>query len=33
MRWENRGINVVEQANMPNFSKVDNIETPLILFV
>ena len=33
MRWENRDTNVVEQANIPNFSKVDDIETPLVLFV
>ena len=29
---ENRDINVVEQANIPYFRKLDDIETPLRLF-
>ena len=32
MKWENRDINVVEQANIPKFSKPDDIETPLRIF-
>ena len=31
MKWENRDINVVERANTPKFSKLDNIVTPLRL--
>ena len=31
MKWENRDINVVERANIPKFSKLDNIVTPLRL--
>ena len=31
-KWENRDINVVEQANIPHFSKLDDIGTPLRLF-
>ena len=27
MKWENRDTNVVEQANIPKFSKLDDIET------
>ena len=29
MKWENCDINAVEQANIPKFSKLDNIVTPL----
>ena len=29
---ENCDINIVEQANIPHFSKLDDIETPLRLF-
>ena len=29
--WENRDINVVERANIPKFSKLDDIVTPLRL--
>ena len=29
MKWENRDINDVERANIPKFSKVDDIVTPL----
>ena len=32
MKWENHDINVVEQANIPKFSKVDNIGTPVRYF-
>ena len=32
MKWENRDANVVEEANIPKFSKLDNIGTPLRLF-
>ena len=32
MKWENRGINVVTRANIPKFSKQDNIVTPPRLF-
>ena len=32
MKWENCDINVVEQANIPKFSSLDKIETPLRLF-
>ena len=28
MKWENRGINVVEWANIANFSALDNLVTP-----
>ena len=31
MKWQNRDINVVERANIPNFSKLDDIVTPLRL--
>ena len=31
MKWENRDINVVEWANIPKFSKLDDIVTPLRL--
>ena len=31
MKSENRDINVVERANTPKFSKLDNIVTPLRL--
>ena len=31
MKWENCDINVVERANIPKFSKLDNIVTPLRL--
>ena len=31
MKWENSDINVVEQANIPNFSKQGDIVTPLRL--
>ena len=31
MKWENRDINVLERANIPKFSKLDGIVTPLIL--
>ena len=27
MKWENRDTNVVEQANIPKFSKLDDIGT------
>ena len=29
MNWENCDINVVEWANIPKFSKLDDIVTPL----
>ena len=32
MKWENRDVNVVEQANIPKFSKLDDIGTPLRFF-
>ena len=32
MKWGNRDINVAEQANIPKFSKLDDIGTPLRLF-
>ena len=32
MKWENRDIHVVEQANIPKFSRLDDIETPFRLF-
>ena len=32
MKWENRDINVVGQANISKFSKPDDIETPLRIF-
>ena len=32
MKWGNGDINVVEQANIPKFSKPDNLGTPLRLF-
>ena len=32
MNWENRDINVVEQTNIPKFSKLDKIGTPVRLF-
>ena len=32
MKWENCDINVVEQANIPQFSKLDDIGTPLRFF-
>ena len=32
MKWENRDINVVEQANIPKVSKLDDIGTPLRIF-
>ena len=31
MKWENRDINVVECVNIPKFSKLDDIVTPLRL--
>ena len=31
MKWANRDINVVEWANIPKFTKLDNIVTPLRL--
>ena len=31
MKWANRDINVVEWANSPNFSTLDDIVTPLRL--
>ena len=31
MKWENRDINVVERANIPNFNKLDDMVTPLRL--
>ena len=27
MKWENRDTDLVEQANIPKFSKLDDIET------
>ena len=32
MKWGNRDIHVVEQANIPKFSKLKNIETLVRLF-
>ena len=32
MKWTNRDINIVEWANIPKFSTLDNIVTPLRLF-
>ena len=32
-KWENCDINVVEQADIPHFSKLDNIGTPFIYFI
>ena len=32
VKWENCDINVVEQANIPHFSKLDYIGTPLRLY-
>ena len=32
MKWANRDINIVEWANIPKFSTLDNIVTPLRLF-
>ena len=32
MKWENRGINVLQQANIPQFNRLDDIGTPLRLF-
>ena len=29
MKWENRDVNVVEQANIPKLSKLDDIGSPL----
>ena len=31
IKWANRDINVVEWANIPKFSTLDNIVTPLRL--
>ena len=31
MKWENRGINVIEQENIPKFNKLDDTVTPLRL--
>ena len=31
MKWETRGIHVIERANTEKFSKLDNIVTPLRL--
>ena len=31
MKWGNRDINVVEWANIPKFSKLENVMTPLRL--
>ena len=31
-KWENHDINVVEQANIPHFSELDDIWTSLRLF-
>ena len=28
MKWKNRDINVVEQTNIPSFSKLGDIGTP-----
>ena len=32
MKWKNRDINIVEQENIPQFSKLDDIGTPLRFF-
>ena len=32
MEWENCDINVLQQANIPQFNRLDNIGTPLRLF-
>ena len=32
MKWENRGINVLQQANILQFNRLDDIGTPLRLF-
>ena len=32
MKWENRDIDVLEQTDIPQFSKLDDIGTPLRLF-
>ena len=32
MKWENSDTNVVKQANIPKFSKLDKVGTPLRLF-
>ena len=32
MKWQNPDINVVEQGNIPKFSKLDNIGTPFRVF-
>ena len=31
MKWENRGINVIERENIPKFNKLDDIVIPLRL--
>ena len=31
MKWVNRDINVIEWANIPKFSTIENIVTPLKL--
>ena len=31
MKWENRDINIAERANIPKFSKLDDLVTPLRL--
>ena len=31
MKWANRDINVIEWANIPKFSTIENIVTPLRL--
>ena len=32
IKFENRDINVVEQANIPKFGKLDDIRTPFLTF-
>ena len=32
MKWESRDIDVLEQTNIPQFSKLDDIGTPLRIF-
>ena len=32
MKWKNRDVIVAEQTNIPQFSKLDDIRTPLRLF-
>ena len=32
MKWKNRDVNVVEQANIPQFSELDDIGTPIRFF-